>query len=391
MSEQSEIRCVLMRGGTSKGVYLRAEDLPGPGVRRDALLRRLLGSPDVLQIDGLGGSRPITSKVAIVSASARTDADVDYTFAQVSIDSEHVSYLGNCGNISSGVGPFAVDEGLLEVDPASDGVQPVRIWNTNTEKLLVAHVPVAGGRARTTGDFAIAGVPGTGAAIVMDWSQTVGAKTGRLLPTGRPVDRIRLESGREIDATLCDAGNPALWVAASAVGLTGSEHPEAINANAELLRTVQELRGKAAVAAGLCQDWRRADVESVGVPLLGFVAPPADYTTLNGRAVSAAEMDLRVRLMFMNRLHESIAGTGSISLSAASRVKGSVVHGVATVRARDELRIGHPSGVMAVRVNGEEQSSAGSGDDPFRFRELSIVRTARRLMHGCALYPDFCV
>lgn len=179
--EQAGIRCVLMRGGTSKGLYLHAADLPEPGPRRDTVLLRLMGFPDVLQIDGLGGSRPITSKVAIVEPSARPDADLDYTFAQVEIDRPVVGYAGNCGNISSGVGPYAVDEGLVE---AVEPVTKVRIFNTNTHAVLIAEVPVRGARARVAGDLAIAGVPRTGSEIVMNWVATIGAKTGSLLPTG---------------------------------------------------------------------------------------------------------------------------------------------------------------------------------------------------------------
>src|SRR5262245_44560622 len=184
MTDQTGIRCVLMRGGTSKGLYFHEADLPGPGATRDELLLRIMGSPDVLQIDGLGGSRPITSKVAIISPSARRDADVDYTFAQVDIDRPVVGYGGNCGNISSGVGPFAIDEGLVA---AIEPLTRVRIFNTNTGAMLVAEVPVADGHARVTGDVEIPGVPGSGAEIVMNWVATIGAKTGRLLPTGRAV------------------------------------------------------------------------------------------------------------------------------------------------------------------------------------------------------------
>ena len=190
MSEQSGVRCVLMRGGTSKGLYFRKQDIPPPGAGRDRLLCRLMGSPDVLQIDGLGGSRPITSKVAIVGPSSRDGADVDYTFAQVGIDGG-VGYFGNCGNISAGVGPFAIDEGMVEVP--NDGTVEVRIWNTNTEKLLLAVVHVSNGRAAVTGDCSIPGVPGTGAEIVMNWVHTIGAKTGssNLGETGHDLRPVR--------------------------------------------------------------------------------------------------------------------------------------------------------------------------------------------------------
>jgi 2-methylaconitate cis-trans-isomerase PrpF len=376
-AEQTGIRCVLMRGGTSKGLYFHEADLPGPGARRDAVLLRLMGSPDVLQIDGLGGSRPITSKAALIAPSARLDADVDYTFAQVEIERAGVGYAGNCGNISAGVGPFAVDEGLVE---AVEPVTRVRIFNTNTRALIVAEVPVRDGRARVAGDLAIPGVPGTGAEIVMNWVATIGAKTGRLLPTGRAVDEITLESGGTVRATLCDAGNACVWVLATELGWTGSELADEINADAGLIGVVREIRGKAAVRMGLAADWARVDEESPGLPMVGLVAPPAGYRTLSGGSVEEKEMDLRVRLVFMNRWHESIAGSASICLAAASRLPGSVVEAVSAGR-RGELLIGHPSGITPAKVE------ARGGPGGVTFDVLGFSRTARRLMDGTAYHP----
>ncbi len=377
-AEQTGVRCVLMRGGTSKGLYFHEADLPGPGPRRDAMLLRLMGSPDVLQIDGLGGSRPITSKAAIIAPSARDDADVDYTFAQVEIDRAGVGYAGNCGNISAGVGPFAVDEGLVE---AGEPVTRVRIFNTNTQALIVAEVPVHGGRARVTGDLAIPGVPGTGAEIVMNWVATIGAKTGRLLPTGRAVDEITLESGATVRATLCDAGNACVWVLATELGRTGSELAEEINQDAGLIGITREIRGKAAVLMGLATDWARVDKQSPGLPMVGLVAPPEGYRTLSGGEVEEKQMDLRARLLFMNRLHESIAGSGSICLAAASKTPGSVVEAVTAGRRPGELLIGHPSGITPAKV----ETRGGPGG--VTFDVLGFSRTARRLMDGTAYYP----
>jgi 2-methylaconitate isomerase len=376
--EQTGIRCVLMRGGTSKGLYFHEADLPEAGPRRDAVLLRLMGSPDLLQIDGLGGARPITSKVAVIAPSTRDDADVDYTFAQVAIDRPGVGYGGNCGNISSGVGPFAVDEGLVE---AIEPVTRVRIFNTNTQALLTAEVPVRDGRARVMGDLVIPGVPGTGAEIVMNWVATIGAKTGSLLPTGRAVDEITLENGIIVHATLCDAGNVCAWVPAAELGRTGSELAE-INEDAELLAVVREIRGKAAVRIGLATDWALADDQSPGLPMVGLVAPPQAYRTLAGGTAGEPEMDLRVRLVFMDRLHESVPGSGSISLAAASRVPGSVVETVTAGRQPGELLIGHPSGITPTKVVARNQG----GD--VEFDVLGFSRTARRLMAGTAYCPD---
>jgi 2-methylaconitate cis-trans-isomerase PrpF len=303
---------------------------------------------------------------------------VDYTFAQVSIDTPQVIYTGNCGNISAGVGPFAIDGGLI---PATEGVTRVRIYNTNTDRLLIADVPVAGGKARVTGDFAVPGVPGTGAEILLDYSATVGAKTGKLLPTGHANDSIELEDGRSITLTACDAANPCAWLRASDVGLSGSELADRINHDPTLAALMLEIRGKAAVLFGFCQNWRNVDTESPGIPMVGVVAAPADYRTLHGGSAEAADMDLRVRLMFMNRLHESIAGTGSMCLAAASRIPGSVVASIIGAPRNDTLRIGHPSGIMTVKVR--------AGADPAKdgFSVLGLSRTARRIADCVAYHP----
>ncbi|MDF5721041.1 MAG: PrpF domain-containing protein [Rhizonema sp. PD37] len=379
-SEQATLRCVIMRGGTSKGLYFHEHDLPNPGPKRDKLLQRVMGSPDVLQIDGLGGSRPITSKVAIISKSQRDDADINYTFAQVEIERNLVVYTGNCGNISSGVGPFAIDEGLVNVQEENTRV---RIYNTNTERIIIADVPVKNGKAKVEGSFAVPGVPGTGAEIAMNWANTVGAKTGHLLPTGKPSDEITLEDGKSINATLCDAANPCVCVLASDFGIDGSELVDEIDGNTQLIDRVREVRGKAGVLFGFCKDWQRVDDESPGLPMVGLVSPSKDYKTLSGTEIAEKDMDLRVRLIFMNRLHESIAGTASVCLAVASCVKDSVVQKIVS-RTGDVLRIGHPSGTTPTKVKAHPINEA-----PFvKFEYLGFSRTARRLMDCTAYYPQ---
>jgi 2-methylaconitate cis-trans-isomerase PrpF len=380
LSEQATVRCAIIRAGTSKGLFFHREDLPEPRQEQAILLKRLMGTPDVLQIDGLGGSLLITSKVAIVSRSDRADADVDYTFAQISIEEDMITFDSTCGNISAGVGPFAVDEGLVE---AVDGMTKVRIYNTNTGKILVAHVPVRNGMAVVAGDFAISGVPGTGAEIPMDWTGTIGAKTGRLLPTGNVVDKIELRDGRTVELTLVDVANPCFWLRADDLGLTGSELVEDINTDRALLATVQEIRGKAAVMYGFCRDWERADDETPGLPMVGMVAPAAGYTTMSGERVDAAHMHLRTRLIAVNRLHESMAAAGAISVAAASRVRGSVVHEMLGGARSDPLWIGHPSGLMPVRVISHENA----GEPGVDFELLGVSRTSRRLADCVAYYP----
>lgn len=378
--EQTAVRCVLMRGGTSKALFFHEADVPPAGPARDRLLKRAMGTPDVMQIDGLGGSRAVTSKVAIIRRSTRPDADVDYTFAQVDIDRDEVGYDGNCGNISSAVAPFAIDEGLVD---AVEPVTTVRIYNTNTDKLLVSRVQVAGGKARVLGDCAIAGVPGTGAEIVMDYCGTVGAKTGKLLPTGNGVDTVTLEDGRRIEVTVCDTANPCVFIAAASLGLCGSELPPTIAAGAGLIETIGEIQSKVGQQIGLYKDWR--DEHLPGLPLAVLVAPPADFTDMNGATQNAADMDLRARLVFIGQCHESMAGTGAMCTAAASRVPGSLVNQAVGGRAATgTLRIGHPLGVMEVNV------VAQPGADPAQttFLALGLTRTARRLMAGIVYVPN---
>jgi 2-methylaconitate cis-trans-isomerase PrpF len=377
--QQNAIPAVMQRGGTSRGIYFHTRDLPEHGPRRDALLLRLMGSPDVVQIDGLGGSRAITSKIAIVGISDRGDADVDYTFGQVEIDQPRVDWAGNCGNISSGVGPFAIDEGLVA---AVEPVTTVRIFNTNTRVIIIAEVPVVDGKSAVLGDFAIPGVPGTGAEIVMNWAATIGAVTGKLLPTGRPRDEITLDDGTTVNATLCDAGNPSVWVPAGDIGLTGSELSQ-INDDDRLLATVREIRGRAAQLLGFCADWREADSTTSMLPLIGFVAPPESYTTLNGARIDANDMDLRLRVVFMQQLHESTPGTGSISLAAASRIPGTTVYDVVVDHERGDLRIGHPSGVTPTRV----RTKPPGAEPEISFELLGFGRTSRRIMDATAYVP----
>ena len=379
-NEQIGVPCAILRGGTSKGIYFKAADLPPPGAQRDRLLMAVLGAQDLLQIDGLGGSRLVTAKLAIVGPPTHPQADVDYTYGIVPPGQGRVVYTSNCGNISAGVGPFAIDAGLVDARGADT---PVRIHNTNTGKLLVAHVPVADGGARVAGDYAIPGVPGTGARIFMDYRGTVGAKTGRGMPTGRAQDRITLSDGRAFDTSLCDVGNPCVFVAAQALGLSGSELPDQIDANAPLLATLKELRARAAALLGLCGDWREADTASPALPLVVLVAPPAGYADAQGRTVPAEAMDLRARLVFYGRCHESMAGTGAICTSACASVAGSVVQQATRPEgervAPASLHIGHPLGAMRVEVQGHARA-----DEPLVFEALGFARTARRLMDGVA-------
>ncbi|MES2264846.1 MAG: PrpF domain-containing protein [Pseudomonadota bacterium] len=377
--EQITIPCVLMRGGTSKALFFHEADVPPPGAGRDRALMRAMGTPDVLQIDGLGGSRLVTSKIAIVQRSSHPDADVDYTFMQVDVERPGIFSEGNCGNISAAVGPFAIDEGLVE---AVEPLTTVRIYNTNSDKILVARVPVRNGKARVAGDCAIPGVPGTGAKILMDYSATAGAMTGKLLPTGNVVDTIALEDGRKLDVSLVDMANPCVFVSAADLGQSGDELAPAISANGELIATMGEIQAKCGQLLGLWPDWKEQHLP--GLPLLVMVSPPADYIDMNGDRHAAAGMDMRARLVFLGKCHETMAGTGSICTTAASRIAGSVAHrAVGAAAGSTVLRIGHSLGVMEVDV----VTNGAADPEQLQFAELGFARTARRLMDGQLYLP----
>ncbi|TCG02390.1 PrpF protein [Paraburkholderia strydomiana] len=380
--EQLGIRVSILRGGSSKGLYFLEHDLPPAGALRDVILKRAMGTPDIMQIDGLGGTHLITSKIAIVGRSTREDADVDYTFAQAEIDRDVIDYSGNCGNISAGVGPFAIDAGLVRaVEPMTE----VRIHNSNTGKILIASVPVRKGRAVVDGPFAIAGVPGTGAEIFMDYSDSVGAKTGKVLPTGKPTEIMNLEDGRTINVSIVDVANTCVFVQACDLGLRGDELPDDFNTNVALVKLMREIRGKAAVRLDFANDWKAVDAQTPLLPFVVFVAPPASYATYSGGRTDEKHCDLLARLIFMNRLHEAMAGTGSMCIASASRIEGSVVHSVlnAESRTRSTLRIGHPNGVMDVCV----EVSPSAAPEGVRFDRLGFARTARKIMDGTVYIP----
>lgn len=378
--EQRRIRTAIMRGGTSRGLFVMRGDLPVDQEVRDRVILRLYGSPDVRQIDGLGGADSLTSKLAIIGPPSREDADVDYTFAQVSIDEPFVDYSGNCGNISSAVGPFAIDEGLVDpVEPTTT----VRIHQTNTGCILIAEIPVLNGKAAVEGDYHIDGVPGTGAKINLDFSDTAGAVTGRILPTGHPVDRLDVEGVGPVDVSVVDAGNPCVFVRASDFGLEGTETPEEIDADRELNDRIERVRGTVAARIGLVDSWRDAATESPYIPFFVLVAPPADYGDFTtGRTIQARDVDFVARLLFMLRMHKAYAVTGTVCTGAAAKIPGTIVHGAARRESHDRplTRIGHPAGIINIEA---EVASEGK----MRLVRASVGRTARRIMEGYAFVP----
>ena len=372
-----QIPCCLMRGGTSRGAYILEKDLPPAGPERDRLLLRLMGSPDIRQIDGLGGATSVTSKVAILAPSARNDADVDYTFAQVSVDKPIVSYSGNCGNISSGVGPFAIESGLVHPRP---GTTQVRIYNTNTKKIITATVQTPGGQVTYDGDFSLAGVPGTAAPVKLAFCNPAGSVTGKLLPTGNPKDTLCVAGFGNVEVSIVDASNPLVFVRAEALGLTGKELPPRVNGDTALLDLLERVRGEAARLLGFVADAKDSSVQSPGVPKLTLVASPDTYATSEGNTVSTQDIDLLGRMMSMQKAHETYALTGAICTMCAACIPGTLVWELTQHRTEQrKLRIGHPDGVLHVGID----CTYGPDGMP-DIREAYSYRTARMLMRGTA-------
>jgi 2-methylaconitate cis-trans-isomerase PrpF len=376
--KESSVPCTIMRGGTSKALFFLDADVPSDAQQRTDFLLRAFGSPDVRQVDGMGGADPLTSKTAIIRASNMPGVDVEYTFGQVSITEPFVDMAGNCGNISSAVGPYAIDKGLV---PAVDPVTTVKIFNTNTKKIIVADVPVREGRVVTQGTFQINGVPGTGAEIKMHFIDPGGAITGKLLPTGNVADKIRLESGQTVDVSIVDAGNLAGFVSAEQIGLRGDELPAEIESRADILATLEEIRAKISERVGMCGNWRDAYQRYRTNPKIAFVSAPTAFRTLQGKQVPADNMDIVARVMAMGRMHKAFAITAAIPTAAASRVPGSVVHALCR-QSSAAVRIGHPSGIMSLGI-----TTSGEKED-FRLAEVIVGRTARKLMEGRVFLPE---
>lgn len=381
MAEQRRIRSVLMRGGTSRGLYVMRNELPQDPAVRDRVILAMYGSPDIRQIDGIGGADALTSKLAIIGPPTREDADVDYTFGQVSITTPFVDYVGNCGNISSGVGPFAIDEGLV------DAVEPntvVRIHQTNTKSIIVAEVPVREGKAAVEGDYRVAGVPGTGARIGLDFSDTAGAVTGQVLPTSNARDVLEVDGVGQVEVSIVDAGNPVVFLRASRLGLLGTESPAEIDSDPGLLDSIERVRGHAAQLTGMVGEWREAAERSPYVPFIALVEPAQGYASFGtGKPVTSSEVDFISRLLFMLKMHKAYPITGTVCTGAAAMIPGTIVQEVAGQSPEGHVvRIGHPSGVIDVEA---EVDIGGSG--PI-LRRASVGRTARRIMEGYIFVPE---
>jgi 2-methylaconitate cis-trans-isomerase PrpF len=375
--DQTFIPAIFMRGGSSKGVFFHAHDLPQDRAQQDAIFLAVLGSPDPYgrQLDGMGGGISSLSKAVIIGPPTHPDADVDYLFAQVAVDKPVVDWSSNCGNLSSAVGPFAVDEGLVRV---ADGEALVRIHQVNTRRIIHARFPVRGGKAVTAGDFTMAGVSGSGARIRLDFLAPGGGATGRLLPTGKARDVLH-HAGRAYAASLIDAANACAFLDARDLGLTGSESPDAIEADPARMALLDALRRQAGVMMGLA-----ATPEKVGLalPKIAVVAAPDAYRALDGAAFGADTHDIAVRMISMERAHRAVPLTGAMCLGVASRIPGSVPHQLAGPPARaDETRVANPSGILSV---GAEMREAAAG---WHAESAVVYRNARRLMQGAVAVP----
>jgi len=388
---QIRIAATYLRGGTSKGVFFRLDDLPErarvPGPARDALLMRVIGSPDPYgkQIDGMGGATSSTSKTVIVAKSSRAGHDVDYLFGQVAIAQRFVDWSGNCGNLSAAVGPFAIANGLVDADRVPrDGLATVRIWQANIGKTIVARVPMSGGVVQETGDFELDGVTFPAAEVQLEFLDPAdegdGEGAGAMFPTGHVVDRLDVPGVGSFDATLINAGIPTIFLDAEAIGYTGTELQDAINGDAKALALFETIRAHGALRMGLI---RHVD-EAAGrqhTPKVAFVAPPADYVASSGKHVKAGDVDLLVRAMSMGKLHHAMMGTAAVAIGTAAAIPGTLVNLAAGGGARSAVRFGHPSGTL--RVGAE----ATLVDGVWSVTKALMSRSARVLMEGWVRVP----
>jgi len=387
---QVRIPATYMRGGTSKGVFFRLQDLPEaaqvPGAARDALLLRVIGSPDPYgkQIDGMGGATSSTSKTVILSRSARRDHDVDYLFGQVSIDEAFVDWSGNCGNLSAAVGPYAIANGLM--DPARvprDGSATVRIWQANIAKTIVAHVPVTNGAVQETGDFELDGVTFPAAEIELEFMDPAAEEEGAggaMFPTGNLVDSLEVPGVGTLEATMINAGIPTIFVNADSIGYKGTELQDAINGDAKALAMFETIRAHGALRMGLIGRLDEA-AKRQHTPKVAFVARPQDYVASSGRKVAAGDVDLLVRALSMGKLHHAMMGTAAVAIGTAAAIPGTLVNLAAGGGERRAVRFGHPSGTL--RVGAE----ARRVDGEWTVTKAIMSRSARVLMEGWVRVP----
>lgn len=367
--------CVYMRGGTSKAVFFHEKDLPEDKSLWDDIFLKVMGTPDVKQIDGMGGTVSSTSKIAIIAPSNKPGVDVEYTFRQVDIVIPRVDGSANCGNISSAVGPFAIDEGLV---PAVEPITVVRVLNTNTNKIIEEHVRVEDGHAMVHGDEVIQGVPGTGSRIDMYFEDPAGSKTGKLFPTGQKKEVFDVPGYGPAEVTVLDCSNPMVFIKASDLGIKGSELTE-LNQNKDVMEHIERIRGMAAVKCGFVENWEDARTKSTSAPKVSIVSAPQDYINMDGNEVKADTMDLCCRAISVGALHKAYPMTVAVGTGAAARIPGTIVNAIVKPAPdQDIIRLGHASGVteVDVKMDGEKVIKGG------------VTRTARRIMDGWVYVRD---
>jgi len=391
MSHAAQVRipATYMRGGTSKGVFFRLRDLPEraqlPGEARDRLFMRVIGSPDpyAAHIDGMGGATSSTSKCVILSPSSRPGHDVDYLYGQVSIDKAFVDWSGNCGNLSTAAGAFAIHAGFIEPSRIpQDGICTVRIWQANIGKTIIAQVPVSGGQVQETGDFELDGVTFPAAEIVLEFIDPSedGADGGSMFPTGNLVDILEVPGVGSFEATMINAGIPTVFVNAADIGYKGTELREHINTDPKQLERFERVRVAGALRMGLISSPEEA-IKRQHTPKVAFVAPPADYVASSGRHIAAGDIDLNVRALSMGKLHHAMMGTAAVAIGTAAAIPGTLVNLAAGGGERSAVRFGHPSGTL--RVGAE----AKLVDGEWTVTKAIMSRTARVLMEGWVRVP----
>ncbi len=387
---QIKVPATYMRGGTSKGVFFRLQDMPKdaqvPGAARDAFLMRVIGSPDPYgkQTDGMGAATSSTSKTVILSKSTRPDHDIDYLFGQVSIDKPFIDWTGNCGNLSSAVGPFAISNGLI--DPSripQNGICTVRVWQANIGKTIIAHVPMTNGAVQETGDFELDGVTFPAAEVQLEFMDPAAEEEGAggsMFPTGNLIDDLEVPGVGTLKATMINAGIPTIFVDAAAVGCTGTELQDDINGDTEKLIMFEKIRAYGALRMGLIKNLDDAKTRQ-HTPKVAFVAKPVDYVSSSGKAVTASDVNVLVRALSMGKLHHAMMGTVAVSISAAAAIPGTTVNLAAGGGKRDAVRFGHPSG--SLRVGAE----AAMVDGEWKVTKAIMSRSARVLMEGWVRVP----
>ncbi len=379
---QHKVPAVFMRGGTSRAICFKEDDLAAyDQLTRERIILAALGSPDMhgRQVDGLGGGISSLSKVAIIGKSTQSDADVTFTFGQVDVRTATIDWSSTCGNISSAVGPFAIDEGLV---PAVEPITQIRVLATNTGKRYIAQVPVCDGQAEVEGEYTIDGVPAPGACITLEYLEPGGSLGGSVLPTGVAQQEIILASGRQVTLSLVDAAIPTVFVRAEELAVDARRLAADLDGESALQELLEEIRCHGAVLLGLAENIESAHTHSPGAPKIAMVAPPASYESSGGKCVDVAHIDLLARAISMGNTHRTFPGTVSMCTAVAAAVAGTVVHEVSQAASSEQLRIGHPAGIMEI---GAKVKRCGS---EWRAESVIAQRTARRIMEGSVLVPQ---